>query len=334
MTDIKKRTTYLNFFILKLKVQRSFEVSIKINHLNIKPLKFYIMKRITTITVVLVLLMSCVSKKKYVALENDLVTTQQNLVDTHGELQKTTVEKEDLEAKFAKIKARVEEYNTKISTLDATNTSLNQSLVAANNDKLVIVNDDKVVITRNMKNKMAATLSQMSSEELAGATTLKDSLNLAVSYNLRKSVSEGDYSGIDIKVDKTVVMISISDQMLFNSGSFKVKSAASGLLQKLADIINSEPSMDVLVEGHTDSRTINTAIVNDNWDLSVKRATSIVRKLQGKYSVDPSRLIASGRSSYVPLADNSTKEGRAMNRRTNIIILPNLNKFFALLGSE
>jgi chemotaxis protein MotB len=270
-----------------------------------------------------------VSKKKYVALEGELTNTK-------GELQKTTIAKEELEAKFAKIKERVTAYNSKINSLNETNTSLNKSLVGVNNEKLVLVDDNTVVMSKNVKAKMQETLDKMSAEELAGAKTLKDSLNLAISYNLRKKFDNQDMNDdIEVGIDKTVVMISVSDKMLFNSGSYRVKSNASGLLQKLADIINSEPSMDVIIEGHTDSQTVKKgAAVTDNWDLSVKRATAIVRELQNKYQVEPSRLIASGRSSYVPIADNTTKDGRARNRRTNIIILPNLNKFFALLAED
>ncbi len=294
------------------------------------------MKKLISITVLLFLFISCVSKKKYVALEQNLSETKTELTNTNGQLQETTIEKERLELKFAKIKERVATYNNKINSLTSSNSSLNQSLLSANNEKLIIVDNNTVVISQNVKDRMKATLSKMSSEELAGATTLKDSLNLAVSYNLRHKFSnlEGN-DDIEIGIDKTVVMISVSDKMLFNSGSYRVKSNANTILEKLAAIINSEPSMDVIIEGHTDSRTIkaNNAIM-DNWDLSVKRSTAIVRVLQKKYNVEPSRLIASGRSSYIPLSDNSTKDGRARNRRTNIIILPNLNKFFALLDSE
>jgi len=287
------------------------------------------MKKLMIITLILTVLTSCVSKKKFVALESELTNTK-------GELQKTTIAKEELEAKFSKIKERVTVYNSKINSLNETNNSLNNSLVSVNNEKLVLVDNNTVVMSKNVKARMQETLDKMSSEELAGAKTLKDSLNLAISYNLRSKFNNQDMNDdIEVGIDKTVVMISVSDKMLFNSGSYRVKSNASGLLQKLADIINSEPSMDVIIEGHTDSQTIKKgASVVDNWDLSVKRATAIVRELQKKYNVEPSRLIASGRSSYVPIADNESKEGRARNRRTNIIILPNLNKFFALLAAE
>jgi chemotaxis protein MotB len=129
-------------------------------------------------------------------------------------------------------------------------------------------------------------------------------------------------------------MISIADDMLFNTGSYRVSNKADKILKKLADVINSEPSLDVMVEGHTDSRSINTAKIQDNWDLSVLRATSVVRKLQKQFKVAPEQLIASGRSSYQPLVDNDSKENRAKNRRTRIILMPNIDKFFALMEAN
>jgi chemotaxis protein MotB len=283
-------------------------------------------KKIIAVVLITVLLSSCVSKKDYAALELDLTNTK-------GELQKTTMEKEELEARFAKIEKRVDEYNSKINSLQQDNNSLEQS----NNEKMVFVGDNLTVLSKDTRDNMNATLSKLSSEELAGAKTLKDSMNLAISYKLKKSINESDIDNSDdihVNIDQTVVMISVADSLLFRSGSYRVNSKAYPLLQKLADVINSEPSMDVMIEGHTDSKTIHTDAIVDNWDLSVKRSTAIVRLLQNKYKIEPSRLIPSGRSSYLPLTDNNTRENRARNRRTNIIILPNLNKFFALLAEE
>jgi len=274
-------------------------------------------KKIIAVVILAAVLTSCVSKKKYVELEQDLTNTK-------GELQKTTIEKEDLEAKFAVIEKRVDVYNTKIN-----------SLQQENDAQMAFVGDNLTVISKDTRENMNATLSNMSAEELAEAKTLKDSMNLAISYKLKKSIKENDLENdIDVNIDKTVVMISVADSLLFRSGSYRVNSKAYPMLQQLADVITSEPSMDVMIEGHTDSRSISTAGIVDNWDLSVKRSTAIVRLLQNKYEIDPSRLIPSGRSSYLPLTDNDTKENRARNRRTNIIILPNLNKFFALLAEE
>jgi len=272
---------------------------------------------------------SCVSKKKYVALEN-------NYNDTRGALQKTNIEKEALEAKFAKIEKRVDEYNGKINSLKTTNQTLSGTLQQVNDEKLELI-DENTVLSKNMRDKMNATLAKLPPEELTSAKTLNDSINLVLSYKLKQHIQDENIEGledINIGIDKTVVMISVADNLLFKSGSYRVNPKAYPLLQKLADVINSEPSMDVMIEGHTDSKAINTTIIKDNWDLSVKRSTAIVRLLQNRYNVEPSRLIASGRSSYVPLGDNDTKANRAQNRRTNIIIMPNLNKFFSLLESD
>lgn len=284
------------------------------------------MKKLIIPLVVLAFSMtSCVSKKKYVELE-------QRYNDTRGNLQKTTLEKEELEAKFAKIEKRVDDYNNKINSLK----SVNENLQEENSVKLDMVGKS-AVISNSMKEKMRETLKKVNPSELAKATTLKDSMNLAVAYNLKKSINTSDLENnddVNIDIDQTVVMISVSDKMLFNTASYKVKSKAHKLLKKLADVINSEPSMDVMIEGHTDIRSYNSGVLQDNWDLSVKRATSIVRVLEKKYDVAPDRLIASGRGSSVPLVENNSAANRARNRRTRIVILPNLDKFFGLLAKE
>ncbi|MDL5514516.1 OmpA family protein [Arenibacter sp. M-2] len=273
------------------------------------------MKKVTLVGLMgMAVLASCVSKKKYVALEGDLSNTKSMLT-------KTQVEKEELESKVSKIEARVAEYNEKINSLQEINDSQFASI------------DDVAVMSNNTKAKMRATLAKIDPSELAKAQTLEDSMNLAISYNLKKSISDED-DDVIVDINKTVVMINISDKLLFNSGSYRVSNKANTILAKLAEVINSEPSMEVMVEGHTDSRTINTEMFQDNWDLSVKRATSIVRLLQNKYNVDPANLIAAGRSSYLPLVENNSKENMAINRRTRIVIIPNLDKFFALLDAE
>ncbi|WAC03874.1 OmpA family protein [Lacinutrix neustonica] len=283
------------------------------------------MKKISIALFAIITMASCVSKKKYVALE-------QEKGEVVSELTKTKVEKEELEEKFAQIEARVEQYNSKINTL----TDEVGSLTAENDIKFDAVGN-AAVISNATKRKMRETLKQVDPSLLSEATTLKDSMNLAVSYNLKKSMDTStldESDDIAINIDETVVMISISDKMLFNSGSYRISNKADNILQKLADVINSEPSIEVMVEGHTDSRTINTEKVTDNWDLSVLRATSVVRKLQDRYNVDPAKLIAAGRSSYQPLTDNDTRDGRSKNRRTRIVILPNINKFFALMDNQ
>ncbi len=275
------------------------------------------MKRTLLVAVLSVaMLSSCVSKKKYVELETELSNTQSNL-------QRTAMEKEEAQRKLDAIEARVSDYNAKINSLQESNDSKMEM-------------NDLTVMSNNNKAKMRETLKKVDQEALGNAKTLEDSINLAVSYNLKQSISDDSESDdINITIDKTVVMINVSDKLLFNSGSYRVSNKASNLMQKLADVINSEPSMEVMIEGHTDDRTIvKGSHLQDNWDLSVRRATSIVRLLQDKYNVAPEKLIAAGRSSYSPLVENTSKDNMAKNRRTRIVIIPNLDKFFALLESE
>jgi len=274
------------------------------------------MKKALILTIVAAgLLTSCVSKKKYVALEEQLSNTQTTL-------QKTAVEKEELERRFALIEQRVADYNDRINSLRETS------------DQKYEMNDI-AMMNKITRDNMRKTLTQVDPELLRNARTLEDSINLAVSHNIRKSISSGgDSDDIHIDIDKTVVMISISDKLLFNTASYRVNPQANDLLQKLAEVINSEPSLEVMVEGHTDPRSINTAVLEDNWDLSVKRATSIVRILENQFNVAPKKLIAAGRGSSIPLVENDSRENMAKNRRTRIVLIPDLDKFFAMLDSE
>lgn len=274
------------------------------------------MKKLSISILALMLLASCVSKKKYVALE------QEN-GQIKSELTKTRVEKEELESKFEAIQARVDQYNSKINTL-----------TEDNNAKLVSV--DGVVISENQKQAMRESLKSVPPAYMVNAKTLKDSMNLAIKFNLKQSIDNIDENeDIAINIEETVVMISISDKMLFNSGSYRISKNADAILQKIADIINSEESLEVMVEGHTDNKAmVANASVKDNWDLSVLRATSVVKTLQNDFGVAPEKLIASGRSFYQPIAENDTDENRAKNRRTRIVILPNIDKFFALMAAN
>ncbi len=274
------------------------------------------MKKLSISILAVLVLASCVSKKKYVALE------QEN-GQIKSELTKTRVEKEELEAKFDAIQARVDQYNSKIN-----------SLTEDNNAKLV--NVDGIVISENQRKQLQESLKSVPPAYMANAKTLKDSMNLAIKFNLKQSIDTIDENeDIAINIEETVVMISISDKMLFNSGSYKISKNADAILQKIADVINSEESLDVMVEGHTDDKAmVANASVKDNWDLSVLRATSVVKKLQNDFNVAPEKLIAAGRSFYQPLVANDTKENRATNRRTRIVILPNIDKFFALMAAN
>lgn len=268
----------------------------------------------------LVLLSSCVAKKDYVALE-----------DKYNE---TLAEKDELESKYGVIEARVAEYNSRISELKDVNTGLKDENDAG------LHQYDKVILSNNDKKRMKEALANVDPEELANAKTLNDSINLILSKNLHQKVSDlgAEHSGggdIGVTIDDTVVMITIADNMLFKSGSYKLSNDAKDFLAKLAEVINLEPAIEVIIEGHTDdSGVVSGSYLKDNWQLSVERSTAVVRSLIKDYNVQESQLIAAGRGSSRPIYDNDTKEGKAKNRRTRVVILPDLDKFYALLFAE
>ncbi len=266
---------------------------------------------------VILLMTSCVSKRKYAELEGKYKAMQLGYTE--------------LQNKNIKIQKHIDNYNRKIQTLKGVNQNLQQQ-----NDVKYDLVGNVAVISNDMKRKLKETLRNVDPSVLANAKTLKDSMNIAVSYNLKNRINNFNLpdKDVNVNIDDTVVMISIADNLLFKSGSYHVSIKAISILDKLAEIIKSEPSMDVMIEGHADSRSINTGCIVDNWDLSVKRATSIVRLLEKNYKIKGERLIASGRGSTVPLVDNNTKKNRALNRRTKIIILPNLDKFFGMLAEK
>lgn len=280
------------------------------------------MKKIIVLSLAIATIsVSCVSKKKYVQLQNDKFQTEAALAETRQEKEALEAEKQVLEDKMGKIEARVAEFNSRIN-----------SLKEENDSKFTL--DGKTPMSNDTRGKLNATLANVSASELEGAKNLEDSINVAVSHNLKKSISDGSdeqNDDIQITVDKTVVMINVSDRLLFNTGSYQVSKNADNLLKKLAEVINSEPSLEVMIEGHTDPRTIQTGVLQDNWDLSVKRATSIVRILETKYNVSPEKLIAAGRASYIPLVENDSKENMAKNRRTRIVLIPDMDEFFAMI---
>lgn len=277
---------------------------------------------------------SCVSKKEFAKLESV---------------------KDEIATEVTELRKDLNNCNATVSELNADIRAKDQAL--ANNERLIADLRDQVsdLKTENkdyfdrigqlMNNKDIATsefldMIRRKDEELAKARAkadelgyqirLKDSINLALVLNLRKSLENINDEDIDIEVRGEVVYVSISDKMLFKSGSAVIGSQAETVLSKVARIINDNPHIDIMVEGHTDSKPISTDCLKDNWDLSVHRATAVVRHMQTKYKIDPVRLTASGRSEYIPKADNATAEGRSQNRRTEIIITPRLDQFLEL----
>jgi len=283
------------------------------------------MKKILLSLAVVFLLGSCVSKKEYAALESTHQKTKDELLAIRTNLTKCLIEAEK---------------NQFLATSKITD--LETTVIELQKDKRKTLEfvDNLTVLTKGANDNIKETLIQLSKKDqyikyIRKAMTKKDSLNLAVAFHLKKELKEGlDDEDIQINVEKTVVFISISDKLLFKSGSYNVTDKAYKVLEKVAAVINGQPNMDVMIEGHTDYKTIKTEFLEDNWDLSAKRATSIARILQNRFKVTPGRLIAAGRSSYVPLAPNDTEANMAKNRRTKIIIMPRLDQFFNLLEEK
>ena len=171
---------------------------------------------------------------------------------------------------------------------------------------------------------------------LQSSIARKDSINMNLVMNLKGVLGDLNDEDVNVKVDKGVVYVDISDKLLFKSGSFNITDKAKSVLGKVAKVLVAQPSIEFMVEGHTDSKQLldNGSVLEDNWDLSVKRATTVVRILQDTYGLDPKRMTAAGRGEYAPIAGNDNAENRAKNRRTRIVILPQLDQFFKLLENK
>jgi len=266
---------------------------------------------------------SCISKKKFSAmqskLESQLKTANENLMNCETDRNRYSTDL--LEAR------------TSMKYLTEQLSDCKQQ-----RDKQVTQVGDLTVLSQSANQNINKTLEQLEKKDkyihlLQAAKTKADSINLALAINLKGVLKDGiEDNDVEIKVDKTVVFINLSDKMLYESGSSKLTSRANEVLGKIAAIVASRTEMEVMVEGYTDNRPIKNDCVSDNWDLSVKRATSVIRMLQNDYKIDPNRLIAAGRGEFNALASNDTDEGRATNRRTRIIILPKLDQFYDLLN--
>ncbi len=279
------------------------------------------------LTLSAIALSSCVSNKKFNAvkgsLERDLSIANKKLSECN-----TTLASE--RTKFdSNMSFRQEQLNDLRAQLADAQKQRDQQLTQVG---------DLTVLSKSANDNIKETLSQLEKKDryiqlLQAARSKADSINLALAVNLKSVLKDGiEDQDIDVKVDKTVVYINLSDKMLYESGSYKLTSRANEVLDKIAQIVKSRPEVDVMVEGYTDNVPYKNGNLEDNWDLSVKRSTSVVRALHNQYGVDPNKLVASGRGEYNTLASNDTQEGKATNRRTRIIILPKLNQFYDLLN--
>lgn len=212
-----------------------------------------------------------------------------------------------------------------------------EDLKASNQDLKVSKDNFATLSTKGAENieKSLESLREkdLKINRLQDALTRKDSVTLALVTSIKKAVGVND-PDINVSVEKGVVYISLADKLLFKSGSYQVTDRAKEILGKVALIVKDKPTFECMVEGHTDNVPIKNPVLQDNWDLSVKRATSIVRILQNDFGIEPSRLVASGRGEYVPLTGNDTAEGRSTNRRTRILVLPKIDQFYDMVEKE
>ncbi len=233
---------------------------------------------------------------------------------------------------------KINDLNNQIINKEQQITQLNKQVdhLQSTNNSLLERMSEMSVINQTEARSIQSSLENINRQnqyitELNTQIKHKDSINTALANNLKRSLIDINDSDLEISVKGSAIYVSIADHLLFNSGSTKVLSSSSNVLDKVASVINDHNQLNVLVEGHTDNVPIHTRGISDNWDLSVLRATSIVRELQEKYLVDPERMTAAGRSHYIPKMNNTTSAGRKKNRRTEIIITPKLDQFFKLL---
>lgn len=262
-------------------------------------------------------LTSCVSNKKYSSLQGEYDALNKEYNATQMALAESRANNKSLETMLAEARKRNQELKDDYAALQG---SLDQSLKQSAQGS---VNISKLVDEINASNKYI--------KQLVEAKSKSDSLNMVLTNNLTRSLSRDELQGVDIKVLKGVVYISLADNMLFKSGSYQINERAMETLSKIAKIIKDYRDYDVLVEGNTDNVPISRTNIRNNWDLSALRASSVVQVLQTKFGVNPSRLSAAGRGEYNPIADNSTDTGRQRNRRTEIIITPKLDQFLDLI---
>lgn len=274
-------------------------------------------------------LFSCVSAKKFKKSQDDYAALQKQCNETQTQLQASLNDCNNAKADLSRQKSGLEN--------DIANLNRQIEFLKQNNTQALKQLEDLSVISASQAESIKKSLENLGAKDtyiqtLQQQMARKDSLNMVLVMNLKGAIGNMDDKDINIKVDKGVVYIDISDKLLFKSGRYEVTDQAKAVLGKVAAVLKNQPDIEFMVEGHTDNVPYkgNDALL-DNWDLSVKRATAVVRILQNQYGLDPAKMAAAGRSEYRPVAENTTKEGRAANRRTRIVILPQLDQFFKLL---
>jgi len=285
---------------------------------------------------------SCISKKTLEALQGDYDQAQRDLAKCGEDLTAQMALVDQCEADKQSLRSNIQNLQGQVENRDGQINDLRSQIDDLKNQRATQVKqvEGLTVLSQSANDNINRTLGQLEQRDqyirlLQNAKTKADSINLALSANLKSTLSQGIADqDIDVELDKTVVFINLSDKMVYQSGSSLLTPRAKEVLAKIALIVQGRDDLEVMVEGYTDNRPIKRACFEDNWDLSVKRATSVVRVLQNDYGINPDRLIAAGRGEYNVIASNATDEGRSLNRRTRIIILPKLDQFYDLLNPD
>jgi chemotaxis protein MotB len=295
---------FFGFYIIFTRVKQNLQYSIMKNYFAIA-------------TMAGVMLASCVSQQKFSELESLQQNTKSLLDSATVKLNTCNEEKEAAVARLASLQDRV-------------------NFLQANNQDLINNIGNLTTLSQKGAENLEKSLESMKEKDvkiqnMQDAVTRKDSVTLALVTSLKGVLGNMSDDDIEINVEKGVVYVSISDKLLFRSGSYTVTRRAKEVLGKVAKVVNDKPELEFMVEGHTDNVPIKIDGIEDNWDLSVKRAVSVIRILQNDFNVSPKRMTASGKSFYMPLTDNDTATGRAKNRRTRIVVLPKLDQFYDLI---
>ncbi len=282
------------------------------------------LNQLVPVLVAALFLFSCVSTKKYRTIETQFLEVQTQNKQLQSDLNTCNTDKATLQSQKSGLETDIANLNRQIDFLRQNNTQALKQL----EDLSVITSTQAESIKKSLENIGAKdTYIQTLQQQMAR----KDSLNMVLVMNLKGAIGNLNDEDINIKVDQGVVYIDISDKLLFKSGKYEVTPDAKVVLGKVATVLRNQPDIEFMVEGHTDNVPYRSGVLLDNWDLSVKRATAVVRILQNQYGLDPSKMAAAGRGEYRPVTDNNSAEGKAVNRRTRIVILPQLDQFFKLL---
>ncbi|MCC6752683.1 MAG: DUF1759 domain-containing protein [Saprospiraceae bacterium] len=294
------------------------------------------MKKLSYLVLSVFVMASCVSSKKYKDLEARMSEAEMSLQKCNQKLSDCENEKsklaDDCKMKTGKLEADLAAKDGKVKGLEE-----QMDMLRKTNNNLLDRLADLSIVSKSGAESIRKTLDALNEKDkqinaLNKAMAQKDSMMLTLVLNLKRSLAGVPSDDVNVEVKQGVVFISLSDKMLFRTASAVINDNAGKVLEKIAKVLNDHKDLNILVEGHTDNVPMSSECVADNWDLSAKRATSVVRQLQTRYKVEPSRMTAGGRSEYAPKVANANAEGRQKNRRTEIIILPKLDQFFELLN--